>query len=146
MNERAIFNSAVSAIALNALYKTSQDSGRAAPHERLVGLEHHQPERQLVCGARLIPYQGHWLLRNLCTLPHCRGQRLASQLLQQLQQLHDCQPLYTLPLPELDAFYLSNGFQPLGDNDLPAALLPVLRQSRRRHKGIQAMVSCQRLR
>lgn len=51
MNERAIFNSAVSAIALNALYKMSQDSGRAAPHERLVGLEHHQPERQLVCGA-----------------------------------------------------------------------------------------------
>jgi len=147
MNDRAIFNHAVSVIALNALYKASNDRGRAAPRETLVGLE---LDQQLVCGARLIAYpdqnnQPQWLLRNLCTLPAFRGQRLASILLQHLQhhvqqQMHD-QPLITLPLPHLNDFYQRNGFTPIATSQLCPALQQVLRQSRRRHKGIQAMVS-----
>jgi predicted GNAT family N-acyltransferase len=148
MNDRAIFSHAVSVIALNALYKASNDSGRAAPHETLIGLELNQ---QLVCGARLIAYASHqsdqpqWLLRNLCTVPAFRGQRLASLLLQNAQQhvqqqMHG-QPLITLPLPHLNDFYQRNGFTPIATSQLCPALQQVLRQSRRRHKGIQAMVS-----
>ena len=138
MNTRATFIMDASVIAMNRLYKASQDSGRAAPHNRLIGL---QLQDELVCGARLVEYSQHWLLRNLCTLPSRRRQGLAASLLQQLPKLELSKPIITFPLPHLDAFYLDHGFTPYDPQQLCPQLQQLLRQTRRKHSGIQAMVS-----
>lgn len=150
------FNINLSLADLNALYKHSGESGRAAPHDVRVGLYRHprseprsrsglhseqEPYLELACGARLVRYDNDWLLRNLCTLPEERGQGLASRLLQELRTLPQYQPLLTLPLPHLEPFYLRNGFSAVDETGLSSSLQQLLRQCRRRHKGIRAMVS-----
>ncbi|WP_419813409.1 GNAT family N-acetyltransferase [Bacterioplanoides sp.] len=162
------FNINLSLADLNALYKHSGESGRAAPHDVRVGLYRHprsephsqlepysrseprsrsglfseqEPHLELACGARLVRYDNDWLLRNLCTLPEERGQGLASRLLQELRTLPPYQPLLTLPLPHLEPFYLRNGFSAVDETGLSSSLQQLLRQCRRRNKGIRAMVS-----
>lgn len=137
MNFSTTFISNASVAALNQLYKASQDSGRAAPHDRLIGLQQHG---QFVCGARLLEYPQHWLLRNLCTLPVQRRRGLAAFLLQQLPSLELNKPLITFPLPHLDAFYRSQGFAYYEPQQLCPKLQQLLRQIQRKHRGIQAMV------
>lgn len=138
MNTSATFLENASVAALNRLYKISHDKGRAAPHNRLIGL---QQQEELVCGARLVEYPQHWLLRNLCTLPSNRQQGLAGSLLQQLPRLKLSKPIVTFPLPHLDAFYLKYGFVCYDQQQLCSELQQLLRQIRRHHSGIQVMVS-----
>lgn len=131
------FNSNVTLAALNTLYKESGETGRAGPEDIRIGL---QQDTLLVCGARLMRYDdSYWLLRNLCTLPTARQAGLASQLLQVIQNQLEYQPLITFPLPHLNAFYRRNGFYEIDVADLPPHLSQLLRQCRRRNKGIQAM-------
>lgn len=130
------FSSAVSVQQLNALYKASHDSGRAAPHDTRCGIF---SGRQLLCGARLLRYGEQWLLRNLCSAVDYRRRGLAGQLLQQLPALVDGQPLFTFPLPQLDDFYLRHGFVAVNEKTLQPALYKVLQQSRRRHKQVTAL-------
>lgn len=131
------FNSDVNLVALNTLYKEAGETGRAGPQDSRVGLEQ---DALLVCGARLMRYDdSYWLLRNLCTLPAARQTGLASQLLQAIQNQPEYQPLITFPLPHLNAFYRRNGFHEIDITNLPTRLSQLLKQCRRRHKGIQAM-------
>ena len=144
MNIRATFTVQISLKEINHLYKTSGDSGRAGPKDVLCGLIR---DSELICATRLLNYDGYWLLRNLCTLPGYRGRGFASQLLSNIQQSPSVtEKIYTLPLPHLDNFYIANGFLPLSEEQVPTGLTQVLRQSRRRHKGIRVMVMRQQLR
>jgi len=144
MNDRATFTHEITTKEINHLYKISNDSGRAGPKDALFGLS---CDSELVCATRLLNYNGCWLLRNLCTHPDYRHQGLASQLLQTLQQSGNAPDvIYTLPLPHLNNFYIRNHYQPVADKQVPEPLCQVLRQSRRRHKGILVMASCSSLR
>lgn len=139
-NKRIHFCADLSLQQLNALYKASSDTGRCSPTDRRCGLIliHHEGD-VLVCGARLLPYDNVWLLRNLCTHPDYRQQGYASELLKYLGSEQAYSPLITFPLPHLNDWYLNNGFQLMGEELLPEALHRVLKQSRRRHKGMVVM-------
>lgn len=140
MNDSPTLSTTISLAEINQLYKLSDETGRAGPNDKRLGLKRNN---QLVCAARLLNY-GHdqWLLRNLCSHPEYRNQGLASQLLSALHaQMEWRGHIYTLPLPHLNDFYRANGYKLIGDQQVPEAILPVLRQSRRRHKGIRVMVA-----
>ncbi|WP_225672553.1 GNAT family N-acetyltransferase [Thalassolituus marinus] len=134
------FSADISLQALNALYKASGDSGRCSPTDQRCGLIlNSSGTNELVCGARLLQYDSVWLLRNLCSHPDHRRQGYASALLKHLTSDQALSPLFTIPLPHLNDWYLSNGFQLISEGWLPEALERVLKQSRRRHKDVQMM-------
>lgn len=142
MNKRATFTFEVSLKEINDLYKASHDISRAGPKDVLFGLK---AGSRLVSALRLLDYDQAWLLRSVCTHPDWRHQGYATQLLTELNN-HDSPPdpvtgdIIIFPLPHLETLYQNQGYCFLAEQQLNPALAKVLRQSRRRHKGIRAMV------
>ena len=140
---------------INALYKASGDTGRSGPDDLRVGLTLYSGDTPtLISAARLVHYADGCLLRNLCTHPDYRGCGFASALLQQLltnilatdsllsEDIAGL-PLFTIPLPHLNAFYQRHGFSVTQEQGLSEDMQKVIRQSRRRHKEAVLMKNSQ---
>ena len=119
----------------NQIYKESCYSGRAAPSDVLYGILYHN---QPVCVTRLVNYDNHLLLRNLCTLPDYRNQGFASQLLKDLSK-SSSEKIFLFSLKNLIPFYLQCGFTPIEEALLPKPILAVWKSVKRNQPGTQPM-------
>lgn len=119
----------------NEIYKKADYPGRASPSDLLYGVT---CKGQPVSVARLLEYEHHLLLRNLCTLPLYRHQGFATLLLRNIGKVRN-EKIYLFPLKNLVPFYLQCGFTPVEEAQLPNAILTAWKNVKRNQPGTQPM-------
>ncbi|MGH1432315.1 MAG: GNAT family N-acetyltransferase [Neptuniibacter sp.] len=125
----------VPTLELKKFYKKNGHKGRIEVGDTCAWLS---TNHSIVAALRLSPShtsQGDYLLlRSLWVAKELRGQSLGSNLLKQVTRyLHENRmSCYCLTYPHLNAFYLSNGFIAISDDEAPTTLAQRFKRYKKR--------------